>query len=117
MKPDGYMTCDVNSVRYTIPLDYAALLTYASKPHWNQHFRAKEGQGMNPIAKLFIIGGIVLIIVGLLWQFGGRFLPFGRLPGDITVEKENFKFYFPLTTSIIVSIVLSLIFYLLQRGK
>ncbi|MEB3102695.1 DUF2905 domain-containing protein [Ferviditalea candida] len=72
---------------------------------------------MNPIAKMLVIGGIILIVIGLLWQLGGRFLHLGRLPGDIVIEKENFRFYFPLMTSIIVSIVLSLIFYLIRLFK
>lgn len=72
---------------------------------------------MNPIAKMLIIAGIVLIAAGLIWQVGGRFLQLGRLPGDIVVEKENFRFYFPLMTSIIVSVVLSLLFYLLRLFK
>lgn len=72
---------------------------------------------MNPIAKMLIVGGIVLIVIGLIWQVGGRFLNFGRLPGDIVVEKENFKFYFPLATSIILSIVLSFILYLFRWFK
>lgn len=45
---------------------------------------------MNPMAKLMVTGGIVLIASGLLWQFGGRFLQLDRLPGDIVVERENF---------------------------
>ncbi len=61
-----------------------------------------------------IIGGVVLIILGLLWQVGGRFLSLGRLPGDIVVERDNFRFYFPVATSIILSVVLSLIFYLFR---
>lgn len=69
---------------------------------------------MNPIAKMLIIGGGVLILVGLLWQVGGKWIPLGRLPGDIVIEKENVKFYFPLMTSIIVSIVLSLLVYLFR---
>ncbi|MBN6186487.1 DUF2905 domain-containing protein [Aneurinibacillus sp. BA2021] len=69
---------------------------------------------MNPVAKLLVIGGLILIVVGLIWQVGGRFLNLGRLPGDIVVEKENFRFYFPLMTSIIVSVVLSLLFYLFR---
>ncbi|GAB7386525.1 DUF2905 domain-containing protein [Bacillaceae bacterium] len=69
---------------------------------------------MNPVAKMLIVGGIVLIVLGLLWQVGGRFLHLGRLPGDIVIEKENFRFYFPLMTSIILSIVLSLFFYLFR---
>ncbi|MED1875842.1 MULTISPECIES: DUF2905 domain-containing protein [Brevibacillus] len=72
---------------------------------------------MNPVAKLLIIGGAVLIVVGLLWQIGGRFLPLGRLPGDIVVEKENFKFYFPVVSCIVISIVLTLASYLFRLFK
>lgn len=72
---------------------------------------------MNPVAKLLIIGGAVLIAIGLLWQVGGRFLPFGRLPGDIVVEKENVKFYFPIVTCIVISILLSLAGYLFRLFK
>ncbi|MFE5320994.1 DUF2905 domain-containing protein [Paenibacillus sp. NPDC056579] len=69
---------------------------------------------MNPVAKMLIIGGIVLIVIGLLWAVGSKFLPLGRLPGDIVVEKENFKFYFPIVTCIAVSAGLSLIMYLIR---
>ncbi|HZG13996.1 MAG TPA: DUF2905 domain-containing protein [Candidatus Bathyarchaeia archaeon] len=72
---------------------------------------------MNPVAKLLIIGGVVLVIIGIIWQVGGRFIPFGRLPGDIAVEKENFRFYFPVVTCIVISIVLSLISYLFRLFK
>lgn len=72
---------------------------------------------MNPIAKMMIIGGIVLIVAGLLWQVGGRFLHLGKLPGDIVVEKENFRFYFPLATSILISVILSLILYVFRLFK
>lgn len=64
---------------------------------------------MNEITKLLIGAGVLLIIVGLLWQVGGKFLNLGRLPGDIVVEKENFRFYFPIVTCIVISVVLSLI--------
>ena len=69
---------------------------------------------MNPVAKLLIVAGVVLIVVGLLWQVGGKFIALGRLPGDIVVEKENFRFYFPITTSILLSILLTLIFSLFR---
>ncbi|OUQ85946.1 hypothetical protein B5G50_24035 [Brevibacillus brevis] len=72
---------------------------------------------MNPVAKLLIIGGAALIVIGLLWQVGGRFLPLGRLPGDIVVEKENVKFYFPIVTCIVISIVLSLGMYIFRLFK
>lgn len=69
---------------------------------------------MNPIAKTLVFAGVVLIVVGLLWQAGGRFLNLGRLPGDIVVEKENVKFYFPIVTSLLISIVLSILFSLFR---
>ncbi len=69
---------------------------------------------MNPVAKLLIIGGVVLIVIGIIWQVGGKYLPLGRLPGDIVVEKENVKFYFPIVTSIVLSILFSLILYLFR---
>jgi len=69
---------------------------------------------LNQFPKLLIFAGIVLIVVGLLWMAGGRFLNLGRLPGDIVVEKENFKFYFPIVTCILISVVLSLAFSLFR---
>jgi len=69
---------------------------------------------MNPVAKILIIIGIICVVAGVLWQIGGRFLPLGKLPGDIVVEKENFRFYFPIVTCIIISVVLSLVSYLFR---
>lgn len=63
------------------------------------------------MGKMLIIMGVVLIVVGLLWQF------IGRLPGDIVLKKGNTTFYFPIVTSIVVSIVLSLIFYVIGRFR
>ncbi|MFC4738243.1 DUF2905 domain-containing protein [Bacillus daqingensis] len=67
------------------------------------------------IPKMLIAAGVVLIIAGVLWQLGGRVLPFGRLPGDIVIERGNSTFYFPLMTSIVISVLLSLIFLLFRR--
>ncbi len=61
---------------------------------------------------LMIIGGIILII-GFLMQF----IKIGKLPGDIIIKKENTTFYFPLMTSILVSVILSVVFYLIGRFK
>jgi hypothetical protein len=72
---------------------------------------------VNPVAKVLIIVGVVLVIAGLLWQVGGRFFPLGRLPGDIVVEKPGFRFYFPIVTCIVISVVLSLISYLFRLFK
>lgn len=66
---------------------------------------------------MLIIMGVVLIIVGLVWQVGGKFFSFGKLPGDIIIKKENTTFYFPLMTSIILSIILSLIFFIIGKFR
>jgi hypothetical protein len=71
----------------------------------------------DPVAKSLIIAGAFLLVVGLLWQFAGPYLKMGRLPGDIAVEKENFRFYFPLTTSLVLSVLLSLVIWLLRWWK
>ena len=67
--------------------------------------------------KLLILVGAVLVLAGLLLTFGDRFsfLKFGRLPGDIVYRRGNFTFYFPLVTSIVISVVLSLLFWLFSR--
>lgn len=66
---------------------------------------------MSPeIAKWVIAAGILIAVIGVVgYYFGGVFSWFGRLPGDIRVEKENFSFYFPLTSMILISLLLSLI--------
>lgn len=70
---------------------------------------------MNPVARVLITAGILLIAIGLFWQIGGRYLNLGKLPGDIAIERENFKFYFPLATSIIMSIILSVVLTVFLR--
>ena len=64
--------------------------------------------------RLLITLGLILIAVGLLWPWIEK-LGFGHLPGDIVIERENFRFYFPITTMIVISIVLSLILWLLRK--
>ncbi len=71
----------------------------------------------NPVAKGLIAVGALFMLAGVLWQFGGRYLHLGRLPGDIAIERENFRFYFPLGTSVLLSILLSLAAYLIGRFR
>ena len=66
------------------------------------------------MSRLLIILGLVFLAAGLLWPFIGR-LGLGRLPGDIVIERENFSFYFPLMTSLIISVVVSVILWLVDR--
>jgi hypothetical protein len=66
------------------------------------------------VQKTLIIVGLVVLILGLLWPWLGK-LPLGRLPGDIVVERERFRFYFPITTMVLLSLVVSLLFWLFRR--
>ena len=72
---------------------------------------------MQEIGKLLFVAGVVMAIVGLLlWKTGGLGA-IGRLPGDISVQRPGFSFYFPLTTCIIISIVLTLLMWLSGGGE
>jgi uncharacterized protein HemY len=72
---------------------------------------------MGELARILILLGAVLIVIGLV-MLGIQKLPFaGKLPGDIVIKRENFTFYFPLATSIIVSILISLILYLISKFR
>lgn len=64
--------------------------------------------------RLLIVLGLALLVIGLAWPWLGR-IPWGRLPGDIFVQRENFSFYLPLATGLIVSIVLSVVIWLLRK--
>jgi len=66
------------------------------------------------VPRLLIIFGLVLVAVGLLWPLMAK-LGLGRLPGDIVIERDNFRLYLPIGTSVLISIILSLIFWLLGR--
>ena len=66
------------------------------------------------MARWLIILGVVLIVAGLLWPWLTK-LGLGRLPGDIVIERDNFRAYIPITISIVISVVLSLILWLLNR--
>ena len=71
---------------------------------------------MSGLGKLLMVFGAVVLVVGVLLTFAGRWnLPLGRLPGDIVYRGKNTVFYFPLATSILISIVLSLVFYVVGR--
>jgi membrane protein implicated in regulation of membrane protease activity len=70
---------------------------------------------LNGVGKLLIVLGGLLIIVGAAIVLAGKIPWLGRLPGDIYVERRNFTFFFPLTTSILVSVILSLVLYLFSR--
>jgi hypothetical protein len=64
--------------------------------------------------KLLILLGVVLIAIGLVWMLGEK-LGLGRLPGDIVIERDGTRIYIPLASSLIVSVILSLVFWLFTR--
>lgn len=68
---------------------------------------------MFDMGKLLIVGGVMLIVFGL--AFMGKLGPLGKLPGDISFSKGDMSFFFPITTSIILSVVISLIFWFMQK--
>ncbi len=66
------------------------------------------------MTRILVALGVVLIVVGLAWPWLVK-LGLGRLPGDIVIEREGFRFYFPITTMILISLVVSLIFWLFRK--
>ena len=71
--------------------------------------------GMDSLARVLIVFGVVLALLGGLLLLAGKSPLLGRLPGDIIIRRENWSFYFPLTTSILLSILLTLLFSLFGR--
>ncbi len=70
---------------------------------------------MNHISKALIVIGTILICSGVFWHFFGTKFPLFRLPGDIRIESENAKFYFPITLCIIISLILSAISWFFKK--
>ena len=70
---------------------------------------------MPEIGRTLIILGIVIIALGVLFTFGGKIPWLGHLPGDIHLERGRFSFYFPITTCIVISALISLVLYLFRR--
>lgn len=70
---------------------------------------------MAELGKTLILLGGVLLGIGVLLTLGGKLPWLGHLPGDIIVRRDNFSFYFPLTTSILISVLVSAVFFLLRR--
>ena len=71
--------------------------------------------GIHYLGKLLIVLGVIVIAVGGLLLFSGKIPWIGRLPGDILIQKKNYTFYFPLATSIIISLIITLVFWILGR--
>jgi hypothetical protein len=71
--------------------------------------------GLGPLGKMLILVGVFIIVIGVLLLIGEKIPWIGRLPGDIIIRKKNFTFYFPIVTSILISIILTLLFTLFRE--
>jgi len=71
--------------------------------------------GLGALGKLLILLGALIIVIGLLLLVGEKIPWIGKLPGDIIIRKEKFSFYFPITTCIIISIILSFLFWIIRK--
>ena len=99
------------------------MVAFIAKDNTNEHeFKLHEcSRIMNLMGKVLIFLGLFFILIGIFFLFGEKIskIPFlnqlGKLPGDIRIEKENFRFYFPLATCIIISIILTLLLNLFGR--
>ena len=70
---------------------------------------------MESFGKLLIFFGVLLVALGLIFSFGMKIPWLGQLPGDIYIRRENFTFYFPLTTCLLIGLILTLVLYLFRR--
>ncbi len=70
---------------------------------------------MAGLGKTLIVFGIILVVAGVLFSLSGKLPWIGHLPGDIHIQRGRFSFYFPLTTCIVISVVISLVAYLFKR--
>src|ERR1700694_3392317 len=68
------------------------------------------------MARFMVVLGLVLLVAGLLWPYLSQ-IGLGRLPGDIVIERENVTFYFPLMTCLLLSVLFSLVFWVVIRGS
>jgi hypothetical protein len=66
------------------------------------------------VQRALVVIGLVLLASGLAWPWLSK-LPFGRLPGDISIEREGYSFYFPLTTGVVISVIISIILWIFRR--
>jgi len=71
--------------------------------------------GFGPLGKMLILLGVFIVLIGIFLLIGDRIPWLGKLPGDIIIKKKNFTFYFPIATSILISIILTLLFTLFRK--
>lgn len=70
---------------------------------------------MGGFGKALILLGLLIVVVGVFFSLGGKIPWLGRLPGDLMIEREGYTYYFPLTTCILISVIISLVLYFFRR--
>jgi DUF2905 family protein len=70
---------------------------------------------MAGLGRILISIGVLLVVLGLVFSFAGKLPWLGHLPGDISIQRDRFSFYFPLTTCILISVIISLVLYFFRR--
>jgi hypothetical protein len=70
---------------------------------------------LGALGKMLILLGVLIIVIGVLLMVGEKIPWLGKLPGDIIIRREKFSFYFPITTCIIISIILTLLFWIFRK--
>jgi hypothetical protein len=74
-----------------------------------------EGSIMGDLGRILIFLGLLLVVAGVIFSLAGKLPWLGNLPGDITIQRERFTFYFPLVTCLLVSAIISLVVYFFRR--
>jgi hypothetical protein len=72
-------------------------------------------EGLTGLGKLLVVFGVIMVVIGGVFLLSGKIPWLGKLPGDFYIQKKNFAFYFPLASCIILSVIISLILWLLKR--
>lgn len=70
---------------------------------------------MGDLGRILIFLGLLLVVVGVIFSLAGKIPWLGNLPGDITIQRERFTFYFPLATCLLISVIISLVVYFVRR--
>jgi hypothetical protein len=81
---------------------------------WGSSQADRAGDPSLLMQRALIVIGLIFLVIGLLWPWLGK-LPLGRLPGDIIIDRPNLKIYFPITTMVLISLVISLIMWLFRK--
>jgi hypothetical protein len=76
-----------------------------------------EQYTFHTFAKVLIVTGVILIIIGLIFLFGYKIPYIGKLPGDIVIRKKNFTFYFPIMTILVLNLVFFVVMYIVRKLK